>query len=172
MQKSFFPMRRSRNCKATFKGTIVTFPLILSASLSPPAAILPLVNKKAQLRGGGIGNHRPEWGIFGQLHCHRREEYHSGYASLLFRASAANLPPSGAQRPFQSHLFWRKAGGRRQGGPPSKAGQRSAGANGAERDRCFPMSPPLYAGLFRQTETPDSKQSGVCHLWNKGLLFY
>ena len=42
-------MRRSRNCKATFKGTIVTFPLILSASLSPPAAILPLVNKKAQL---------------------------------------------------------------------------------------------------------------------------
>ena len=111
-------MRRSRNCKATFKGTIVTFPLILSASLSPPAAILPLVNKKAQLRGGGIGNHRPEGGIFGQLHCHRREEYHRGYASLLFRASAANLPPSGAQRPFQSHLFWRKAGGRRQGGGP------------------------------------------------------
>lgn len=99
--------------------------------------------EKGPFRGGGIGNHRPEGGIFGQLHCHRREEYRSGYASLLFRASAANPPPSGAQRPFPSHLFRRKAGGRRQGGSPSKAGQHSAGANGAEMDRCFPMSPPL-----------------------------
>ena len=101
------------------------------------------VAKNLAFRGGGIGKHRPEGGIFGQLHCHRREEYHSGYASLLFHASAANPPPSGAQRPFPSHLFRRKAGGRRQGGSPSKAGQHSAGANGAEMDRCFPMSPPL-----------------------------
>ena len=108
--------------------------------LSPP--------KAAPFRGGGIGNHRPEGGIFGQLHCHRREEYRSGYASLLFRASAANPPPSGAQRPFPSHLFRRKAGGRRQGGSPSKAGQHSAGANGAEMDRCFPMSPPLSGAVF------------------------
>ena len=90
-----------------------------------------------------MGAHRPEGGILGQLHGHRRQVYHSGYASLLFRASAADLPLSGAQRPFRSHLFQRKAGSRKQGRPPSKAGQRSAGANGAKRDRWGPMPPPL-----------------------------
>ena len=94
--------------------------------------------------GGGIGNHRPERGRFEQLHGHRREEYHSGYASLLFRASAANLPPSGAQRPVPSHWLWRKARRTQPERPPPKAGQPSAGANGAAMARWFLMSPPLW----------------------------
>lgn len=52
-----------------------------------------------------------------QLHSHRREAYHGGYASRLFGASAANLPASRAQRQVRPHLFWCKAAGRRQGGP-------------------------------------------------------
>lgn len=52
-----------------------------------------------------------------QLHSHRREAYHGGYASRLFGASAANLPASREQRQVRPHLFWCKAAGRRQGGP-------------------------------------------------------
>ena len=45
-------------------------------------------------------------------------------------------PPARAQRSFPSHWFRREAGGRRQGEPPSKAGQRSAGENGADGFLC------------------------------------
>jgi len=64
--------------------------------------------------------------------------------SRICRKSA----PFRGQRPFPSHLFRRKAGDRRQGGSPSKAGQPSAGANGAAMDRWFLMSPPLSGGGF------------------------
>ena len=64
-------------------------------------------------------------------------------------------PPARAQRPFPSHWFRREAGGRRQGEPPSKAGQRSAGENGADGFLCHSpfsglrLSKKWLAPLFR-----------------------
>lgn len=63
--------------------------------------------KSAGLRGSGMGKHRLERGLFGQLRCYRREASTAGMPLLLFRASAANLPALRAQS--APYLFWRKA---------------------------------------------------------------
>ncbi len=93
------------------------------------------------------GKRRHGAGRLGQLHCHRWEAYHSGYASLLFRASVAILLASRARRQVRPHLLWCKAAGagRRQGESPSTAGQHSVGG---EIDRRFPLVPPVCAQGF------------------------
>lgn len=84
---------------------------------------------------GYVGRHA--WRLLGQLHCHRWEAYHSGYASFLFRASAAILLASRARRQVRPHLFRRKAVGCRQGDPPRKAGQHRAGEKLASIFLCY-----------------------------------
>ena len=93
------------------------------------------------------GKRRHGAGLLGQLHCHRWEAYHSGYASLLFRTSVAILLASRARRQVRPHLLWCKAAGagRRQGESPSTAGQHSVGG---EIDRRFPLVPPVCAQGF------------------------
>ena len=60
--------------------------------------------KSAGLRGSGMGKHRLERGLFGQLRCYRREASKAGMPLLLFRASAANLPALRAQRQVQPRI--------------------------------------------------------------------
>ena len=79
----------------------------------------------------------------GQLH--RREKYHSGYASRLFRVSAAHLPLQG-----RSVKFGRIRSGARQprlGKAPSRPANTVLGHMG-ELDRRFPISPLLLLAFF------------------------
>lgn len=84
--------------------------------------------KSAGLRGSGMGKHRLERGLFGQLGCCRREA--STRYARLFRASAANLPALRAQS--APYLFWRKAAGLRQGGPASRPANTAPGRMGTK----------------------------------------
>ena len=86
----------------------------------------------------------------GQLHRHGREKYHSGYASRLFRVSAAHLPLQG-----RSVKFGRIRSGARQprlGKAPSRPANTVLGHMG-ELDRRFPMSPLfLFAHFWKRQQ--------------------
>ncbi len=86
--------------------------------------------KSARLRGSGMGKHRLERGLFGQLGCCRREA--STRYARLFRASAANLSALRAQRQVQPHICSGARGGRRQSGPASGPANTAPGRVGAE----------------------------------------
>ena len=67
-------------------------------------------------------------------------------------SSFAHLPQicplQGHSVHFRPICFGTRQAAAGRAGSPSKAGQRSAGAHGAEMDRWFPMSPPLFPGLY------------------------
>lgn len=117
--------------------------------------------KSAGLRGSGIGKHRLERGLFGQLRCYRREASTAGMPLLLFRASAANLPALRAQS--APYLFWRKAAGLRQGGPASGPANTAPGRMGAELPDGFLCRCPFErASKSNENLTRDPQHIIVC----------
>ena len=94
--------------------------------------------QKAFFKDACLGKQRVEAGNIGAAVLSSLGGIPIGYASLPFRASVRfkggpfSSMYSGARRPATSSMA-----------PLSKAGQRSAGANGTKSDRCFPCHRPF-----------------------------
>lgn len=86
--------------------------------------------KSAGLRGSGMGKHRLERGLFGQLGCCRREA--STRYARLFRASAANLPALRRSVKCSPIFVLAQGGGLRQGEPASRPANTAPGRMGTK----------------------------------------